>query len=127
VAAKRLNRYKPDSAGLVGDLVSPKPLAGPLNDALNGLEVGQYSSAVKHNDRFYFLYLEKVTDQPGRSLDEVREQIRAILMRDAFTQRIGAYQTKLLAAARFEPTRVEMIDRLVDLAVERYHPAPLAP
>jgi parvulin-like peptidyl-prolyl isomerase len=124
--ARQYSTWQPDKANghevtVKGGLYSAATLFGPapLNDAAKALGVGQTTPRVEFKGDAYWIRLNTIEQQPGRSLYDAQEQIERKLRSERSREEEVRYFEQLFRRGSFSDVK-EMVRRLLEFAGERY-------
>lgn len=120
VAADERNLFRPDSAGLMGDMAGEQLFADEqVNQATLGLQAGDYAGPFTVSERDWFVYVEKINQAPGQSLMDVQVQIQALLTDQQLREYTERYREKLFEQGSYNSIE-QMALTLVEIAEDRY-------
>ncbi len=122
VAGMQVNRYRRDDGGLHSD----KPLAGDepfsideLNQALPALKAGEHSPRIAVGDGFFWVYVESITDEKGKTFQEAQSEIALLLRNQQYEAMYRQYYAELRRTGPTDPIEIMMIP-VVEAAMNRY-------
>jgi len=114
------NRFRPDSAGAMGDMAGQQLFAYPeVNQATLALEPGQHAGPFTVGERVWFVYVDKVNQADPRPLMEVQTEIQAILFEQQYRIHTERFREQLFKRGSYNPIQ-EMAMTLVQIAEDRY-------
>lgn len=121
VAESQANSYRNDEGGMWPDPVTSNKIfnAPELNDALAKLGERQASSRIQINNVAWWLYVDSVSKEKGKTLLEAQGEIEDILKRQRFQQLSSRYNARLYKEGSYNPID-QMTDALVAVAVSRF-------
>jgi PPIC-type PPIASE domain len=119
-AADPRNLFRPDSAGLMGDMAGDQLFADPtVNQATLDLEPGQSAGPFTIGERDWLVCVDQIDQQPGRPLMDVQVQIQAMLTEQQLREYTERYRLKLFENGSYNSIE-QMTLSLVEIAVDRY-------
>ncbi|MGQ0627156.1 MAG: peptidylprolyl isomerase [Phycisphaerales bacterium] len=126
VASMPLNQFGSKDGGLTPEKQLSKPYAemrlfedAALNDAAHKLSPGTYTGPFDYPRVKAWMYLESITQAPGRPLEDVQLEIMSELRSEKFNSEANRFFMRLRERASVT-NEVEMITTLVTIAEERY-------
>lgn len=122
--AEQYGSYRPERGGLMAPMEARlkrfDALSWPaLNQAIQGLSVGEHTGRVKIDGRFAWAYLDSYQKPESRSLNEVWLEIEKKLRSQEFERAQRQYMSELMERGNFTPME-QMLDVLLRVAVNRY-------
>lgn len=121
VASDQRNRYRSDQGGRMSEIAVGDEVFGAavLNQAMLGLQPGQWSQRVEAMGGFWWIYVESIDQPPSRPLREVQLEIEELLRRQQFQALTSDYRRELFENGSYHPLD-QMGEALVEIAVSRY-------
>lgn len=120
VARRSTNLYKPDEGGLWGPIAADSGFRfEQLNEALNQLDVGEYSVVIPVEERFWIIKVESVAGGETRLLKDVQREIEEELRREQFQRYSEQHRNQLYRTGSYNPLE-QMSETLLEIAISRY-------
>lgn len=120
VATDKLNLYKPTQGGVMEEVSGPAAFDSPeLNEAVAKLRQGEWAGPIAFRNGQVFVYLEKLTQQPGKTLEQAQVEIDKLLREQQYRELSSDERSRMMKEGSFTPVD-QMTDALVQIAVSRY-------
>ena len=120
IASDRANFFGRRQGLISEKFTEPNPFAQPqLNEALASLEEGRWSGRIALGNEAWWLYLERIDDTGGKSLEDVQLQIEKELVDAQFALLVDRYRLTLIDEKTREDI-AKMTNLLVEMAMNRY-------
>ncbi|GAB4187153.1 MAG: hypothetical protein Kow00105_01760 [Phycisphaeraceae bacterium] len=114
------NIFRPDDAGLIGDMAGDQLFADPtVNQTTLDLQPGQHAGPIRVGDRFWFVCVENVQQAESRPLMDVQNEIYNILYEQQLREHSERYRQELFKKGSYNPID-QMTLRLLEIAMDRY-------
>ena len=120
VAEDPRNSFHHDTQGLMGDMVGQQLFADEnVNKAAVTLEPGQYAGPFTVGDKQWFVYVDRINEQPGKTLMDVQTEIQNMLFEQQYREQTERYRKELIERGNFNSIE-QMAQTLVQIAEDRY-------
>ncbi|MFU8829849.1 MAG: peptidyl-prolyl cis-trans isomerase, partial [Phycisphaerales bacterium] len=125
---ERETTFRRQEGGVIELELGPDGLAGAeffgpaaLNDPATRLEVGQLSEPIEFSNAVWWLYLEEVVQPETVSLYDAQNRIEQLIRSEREQDERSRYFERLFGSSTMtEQQLMEMRDRLMQFAIERY-------
>jgi PPIC-type PPIASE domain len=119
-AADERNLFRRDSGGMMGPMAGDKLFANEeINRITLGLEPGQCAGPITVGDKDWFVCVEKIEQEPARSLMDVQTQIHMTLYQQQFREQSERYRQRLFEKGSYNSIE-QMTMSLLEIAMDRY-------
>ncbi len=120
VARNPINLYKPQDGGLFGEGIG-QLRDGPLNDAMLELQEGEHAGPVRMGGAYWYVFVEQLDAPEHRTLQQAQIEIENKLRNRQYQVLSEKYRADLFRFGSYNSLE-QMIDELVDIAMNRYAP-----